>query len=268
MIRALLIGYGKMGHLIAHLAPQYGIAISGVVSPSFNAVNNDLPQPCVGYNSLTQEAIDSCDIAIDFATSKEICQRIHLLASAQKPIIVGTTGWEKHEHEAKKIINDTCGALLYAPNFSLGVALFSRILSYASELFSAFPQYDVGMIETHHRQKQDAPSGTALALAAKLMEHYPERSLSHDLSKSKGLDANQVHISSHRSGFHPGTHEVIFDSHEDTIALTHRARNREGFARGALEAAYWLIDKKGWYSLDDMIEEKLYAKPHKKSKAT
>lgn len=268
MIRALLIGYGKMGHLIGHLAPQYGIAISGVVSPSCTTVNNDLPHPCVVYNSLTQEAIDSCDIAIDFATSKDICQRIHLLAAAQKPIIIGTTGWEKHEQEAKRIINDSHGSLLYAPNFSLGIALFSRILSYAAELFSAFGQYDVGITETHHRQKQDAPSGTALALAAKLMEHYPERTVSHDLSKTKGLDANQVHISSHRSGFHPGTHEVIFDSHEDSISLEHRARNREGFARGALEAAYWLIDKKGWYSLDDMIEEKLSTKPHKKSKHT
>ncbi len=260
MMRALLIGYGKMGHLIAHLAPQYGIAISGVVSPRLGFALNELPDACKSYNSITEEAIDGCDIAIDFATSKDICERILQLSAANKPIIVGTTGWEKHEKEAKKIISDNKGALLYSPNFSLGIALFSRILAYSSELFSAFEQYDVGMIETHHRQKQDAPSGTAIALSAKIMEHYTERELSFDLSKSKGLDAHLVHVSSHRSGFHPGIHEAIFDSNEDTITLTHTARNREGFARGALEAAYWLVDKKGWYTLDDMIEEKIQKK--------
>lgn len=264
MMRALIIGYGKMGHLIAQLAPQYGIAISGVVDANYNSIANTLPQSCVGHSTLTQEAIDSCDIAIDFASPKDICQRILLLSAAQKPIIVGTTGWEKNEHEAKKIINDNMGALLYSPNFSLGIALFTRLVSYASELFCAFGQYDVGMIETHHRQKQDAPSGTAIALANKLMQHYPERTLSHDLAKSKGLDTQEIHLSSHRSGFHPGTHEVSFDSAEDTITLTHRARSREGFARGALESAFWLLDKKGWYTLDDMIEEKIHAKFNKK----
>jgi 4-hydroxy-tetrahydrodipicolinate reductase len=264
MMRALLIGYGKKGHLIAHLAPQYGIAISGVVDANYNTLTNTLPQSCVGYSSLTQEAIDSCDIAIDFASSKDICQRILLLSAAQKPIVIGTTGWEKNEQEAKKIIKDTMGALLYSPNFSLGIALFSRLVSHASELFSAFPQYDVGILETHHRQKQDAPSGTGLALANTLMRHYPERKLTHELSDSKGLDTQEIHLSSHRSGFHPGTHEVSFDSAEDTISLTHRARSREGFARGALESAFWLLDKKGWYTLDDMIEEKIYAKFHKK----
>lgn len=264
MMRALLIGYGKMGHLIAHLAPQYGIAISGVVSSRFDFADDALPASCVGYNSLTQEAVEACDIVFDFASAKDICQRILVLAAAQKPIIVGTTGWEKSELEAKKIIQEYVGALLYSPNFSLGVALFSRLVSYAAELLSPFPEYDVGMMEMHHRQKQDAPSGTAKALASKLLEHYPERTLCHELPKSKGLDDSQVHISAHRSGFHPGTHEVIFDSLEDSIALTHRARNREGFAKGALQAAYWLVDKKGWYTLDDMIEDKLYSKPHKK----
>lgn len=260
-MRALLIGYGKMGHLIAHLAPQYGIAISGVVHPHLKELEAPLP---VHYVQITEEALEGCDIVIDFSTPKDICQRILLAAAAQKPIIVGTTGWEKHEKEAKKIINDNMGALLYAPNFSLGVALFSRLVSYASELFSAFGQYDVGMMEVHHRQKQDAPSGTALMLADKVMAHYPERVLQHDLEKTKGLEKSQIHLSSHRSGFHPGTHEVVFDSHEDSISLCHRARNREGFARGALEAAYFLLDKKGWFTLDDMIEEKLYSKPHKK----
>ncbi len=257
MMRALLIGYGKMGKLIAHLAPQYNIAISGVVSPNLNFESVQLPERCQGYTELTSEALENADVVIDFAKAKDISLRIELLAKQQKPVVVGTTGWDKEYPEIKKIIQDNKSALLYSPNFSLGVALFSRLVSYAAELFSPFQEYDVGILEMHHRQKHDAPSGTALALASKVMEKYPEQALTEDLPKAKALPESTFHLASHRSGYHPGTHEVLFDSPEDTISLTHRARNREGFARGALLAAYWLIDKKGVYSLDDMIEEKL-----------
>lgn len=262
MMRALIIGYGKMGHLIAQMAPHYGIAISGVVSSNVS-MQTALPERCVAYTSLTDDALQGCDIAIDFSSPKDICQRILLLAKAEKPIVIGTTGWEKGEKEAREIIGAHKGALLYAPNFSLGVAIFARLAGYASELFSAFSQYDVGMIETHHRQKQDAPSGTAIAIANKVMQHYPERELTVDLPKAKALEKQHIHLASLRSGFHPGTHEVVFDSLEDTITLSHRARNREGFASGAIEAAYWLVDKKGFFTLDDMIQEKLQ---HKKKK--
>ncbi len=265
MMRALLIGYGKMGHSIAHLAPQYGIAISGVMHTHFTYEKTDIPGSCTGYTSLTQEAIDGCDVAIDFSSSKDILERIRLLAASKKPIIVGTTGWEKYEDEAKEIIREQKGTLLWSPNFSLGIALFSRLVTYAAELFCPFEEYDIGMMETHHRQKQDAPSGTAKALAGKVMSHYPERTLVHELPKTKGLDKEHVHLSTHRSGFHPGTHEIVFDSQEDTVTLTHRARTRDGFAKGALLSAYWVIDKKGWFTLDDMIEDKLGQKPHKKS---
>ncbi|MBS0634891.1 MAG: 4-hydroxy-tetrahydrodipicolinate reductase [Verrucomicrobia bacterium] len=244
-----------MGKLIAELAPRYDVAISGIVAP--RAVFGEV----VCYNSLTDEAIESCDIAIDFSTPRDIVERLQPLIKAKKPIVVGTTGWEKQEKELRKLVHDHHAALLYSPNFSLGVALFARLVSYASHLFAPFQQYDVGMMEMHHRQKQDAPSGTAIALAAALMEHYPHRTLTHDLAKSKGLESEQVHLASYRSGYHPGTHEVIFDSTVDTVQLTHRARNREGFAQGALEAAYWLIDKKGFYTLEDMIEEKISRKP-------
>jgi 4-hydroxy-tetrahydrodipicolinate reductase len=262
MMRALIVGYGKMGHLIAHLAAQYNIAISGVVDHNLNFETVHLPQGARAYAKLTDDALDSCDIAIDFSHAKDICERIEFIAARKKPVVVGTTGWEKYEKEAKKIVSDNHSALLYSPNFSLGVALFSRLVSYAGELFSAFGQYDVGILETHHRQKQDAPSGTALLLSQKLMQHYPDRLVAEDLPRSKGLESPHIHLASLRIGFHPGTHEVVFDSQEDTITLAHRARNREGFARGALEASYWLVDKKGWYTLDDMIEEKL----HKRAK--
>ena len=258
MMRALLIGYGKMGRLISQLAPQYHIAISGIV----DSRPEPFPESHIRYNMLTEEAIDACDIAIDFSSPKNICGRILSLATAQKPIIIGTTGWEKHQAEAKQIIKDSQGSLLYAPNFSLGVALFTKLVAYAGELFNTFSEYDVGIMETHHRQKQDAPSGTALALAEKLMQHYPKKTLKLELGKHDATNEDTICLSCHRSGFHPGTHEVVFDSAEDSITLCHRARNREGFAKGALEAAFWLIDKKGYFTLDNMIEEKIRKTSH------
>lgn len=266
MMRALVIGYGKMGRLISQLAAEYNIAISAVVDTHCDFTNPTLPDSCLGYKSLTQEAIEACDIAFDFSSSKEICQRILMLAQAQKPLIVGTTGWEKSEKEARQIINEYQSALLYSPNFSLGIALFSRLISAAAELFCPFPQYDLGLLEIHHRQKQDAPSGTAKIIADKLLQHYSEKSLCQHSSHSGALPANEIHCQAVRIGSFPGTHEVIFDSPEDSISLTHSARNREGFAKGALQAAYWLIDKKGWHTLDDMIDEFLGAKHHIKTR--
>jgi len=266
MMRALLIGYGKMGHLIAQLAPQYNIAVSSIVDENFDFSSAVLPPQCVGFNSLTQEAIDLCDIVFDFSHAKDICQRILMLAQAKKPMLVGTTGWEKSETEAKRIIAQYQSTLLCSPNFSLGIALFTRLVHRASELFSPFPQYDPAMLEIHHRQKQDAPSGTAKAIAQKLMCHYPEKKLSFEVSQESALDTSEVHVGSLRVGSVPGTHEVFFDSHEDQITLCHTARSREGFARGALQAAYWVIDKNGWYTLDDMIDEKIHAKPITKKK--
>lgn len=266
MMRALLIGYGKMGHLLAQLAPQYNIAISSIVDENFDFSSALLPPQCMGFNSLTQEAIDLCDIAFDFSHSKDICQRILVLAQAKKPLIVGTTGWDKSEVEARRIISQYQSTLLYSPNFSLGVALFTRLVLRASELFSPFPQYDPAMLEIHHRQKQDAPSGTAKAIANKLMTNYPDKKLSYEVNAESALEQNQVHVASLRVGSVPGTHEVLFDSHEDQIVLSHTARSREGFARGALQAAYWVIDKNGWYTLDDMIDEKIHSKPHTKKK--
>lgn len=267
MMRALLIGYGKMGHLIAHLAPQYSLAISSVVDSNYDFSNTNLPESCVGYRTLTQEAIDSCDVALDFSNNKDICQRILMLAEAKKPVVVGTTGWEKNEAEAKRIISAYQSALLYSPNFSMGIALFARLVEQAATLFSPFPHYDPALLELHHRHKQDAPSGTAKAIADKLMYHYSDRKLTSSLSHSSGLGADEVHISSVRVGSIPGTHEVYFDSAEDTITLTHAARSREGFARGALQAAFWIVDKKGWFTLDDMIEDKFHTKPYIRKKS-
>lgn len=244
MMRALLIGYGKMGHLFATLAPQYNIALSCVVDKSFNFSTSTLPESCLCLPTLTQEAIDTCDIAFDFSSAEGILSRILQLAEAKRPMIIGTTGWEKQEQEAKRVIFQHQASLLYSPNFSLGVQLFMRLANQAAEFFRPFPQYDLAIREVHHKQKLDAPSGTAKLLASAVKQ-------------------DQANVSVLRSGYHIGTHELIFDSLEDSITLSHVARNREGFIRGAMQAAFWLIDKQGWFTLDDMVDELIYSTKRK-----
>jgi 4-hydroxy-tetrahydrodipicolinate reductase len=157
-------------------------------------------------------------------------------------VIIGTTGWEEHYSIAKEIIKQCKGSCLYAPNFSIGVYLFQQIVTYAASLMHPFKDYDVCGIEYHHRQKLDKPSGTAKALSQNLLQNMPRL---HDFS-----------FSSVRCGHIPGTHTLHFDSPVDTLILTHEARNRQGFAHGAIMAAEWLLNRQGFFSIDDMMQDK------------
>lgn len=257
MMRVLLIGYGKMGKLIAHFAPKYAVVISAVVDHHIDPLNNDLSELCTIYHTLTKEAIDDCDVVIDFSSSEHVLAHIAKVSAAKKPIVVGTTGWHGDEAAAKQLIQQNSATLLAAPNFSLGVALFLHLVDQASALFSHFSSFDVGMSEVHHRQKADFPSGTAKEMANQVLKNYPDKTLTTTLATNKALGSDQIHLASLRSGHYPGTHEVAFDSPEETIVITHTSRNRDGFAKGALEAAYWIMNKKGWYTLSDMIAEKV-----------
>ena len=250
-MRVLLIGYGKMGKQIAQIAHSQNITISAIVSRSCDSSATPF------HNSLTTSAIDSCDVAIDFSSQENILKRISLLAEAKKPVVIGTTGWQELEPDAKKIIKEHNSCAITAPNFALGVGLFLLLAKQASRLMSHFPQYDVGISEHHHRKKQDAPSGTALKLAKNVLTAYPEKSLCVNPSLTESIPENALHLAFLRSGYIPGTHELIFDTVEDTITLSHVSRNREGFAKGALTAASWIIDKKGYFTLDDLLSDKL-----------
>ncbi len=247
MIQALLIGYGRMGSEIARLAPQLNIAVTTIVDRSADGCNK----------TVSKELLNLCDVVIDFSSPKDILERTALISEAKKPYVIGTTGWNEQLDKAKKIVHHNSSAALFSPNFSLGVALFLHLASQASSLMSHFPSYDVGIAERHHRKKADGPGGTALNLAKKVLESYPEKTLCTNPSPTSALEKEALHVSWQRVGSFPGTHELIFDSPEDTIALSHTARTREGFARGALEAAFWLLDKKGFFTLDDMIRDKL-----------
>lgn len=181
-------------------------------------------------------SLDEADVCIDFSVAEAVAHHVEEACHAHVPIVIGTTGWEKDLPLVQKYVAESHNAALYAPNFSIGIALFRKLLKEARRLYA---DYALTGVETHHDQKQDAPSGTAKAIAQDLNMHTPFSSL--------------------RLGTIVGKHEVLFDSPVETISLKHEAKNREGFALGAVQAAEWICGQTGWFTLDDMLHSTHYA---------
>lgn len=221
-LKIALLGYGKMGKLIETMAQAKGHSIAACLDSKTPA-------------SLLQNL--DFDIAIDFSHPNAVLDHLHLLGPLGKNLVVGTTGWYERLPEVQQVMQNHPIGFLYSPNFSIGVALFKMIVHEAAKIMKGIGSYDVCGLETHHKHKEDAPSGTA-----KLLEEIVVR----QMQKS-------IPFTSLRSGHFPGTHTLVFDSLCDTITLTHTARNREGFASGAVEAAEWLYGRQGLFTMDDMI---------------
>lgn len=219
-----LVGEGKLGQAIRALALRKGHTISGVL----NSQRRDF--------ALLREA----EVCIECTKGELVLSHVRELCLLKKNIIVGTTGWEKDREKVASLVEKSHVALLYAPNFSLGVYLFSKLVEEAARLFAAYEQYQIGGVEIHHKEKQDAPSGTALALSKVISAACPRL---HPFS-----------FFSVRLGSHVGTHQMEFDSPMDMIKIEHQMKNREGFAEGAIRAAEWIVGKKGFYTFEDMVQ--------------
>lgn len=229
-LKIALIGYGKMGKLVEQTAHAKGHQIVARFSHPLSMLQDDHKQN-----------LAEADLAIDFSQASCVIEHLELCLSLNKPLVIGTTGWEEQLVLAQEIVKKANGSCLYSPNFSIGIYLFQKIAAYAASLFQPFSEYDVGGIESHHRQKLDQPSGTAKALTQNLLHQMPR--------------LQDFHFSSMRCGHFPGTHTLYFDSPVDTLTLTHQARNREGFAEGAVMAAEWLFSRKGFFTMDDMMKD-------------
>jgi 4-hydroxy-tetrahydrodipicolinate reductase len=228
-MRFALIGNGAMGQMVAAEARKRGDEIGVVVSSSDKDLSIDqLADKLRGH-----------DAAIDFSAGDAVLKNIEACARAQVPIVEGTTGWKDKESQAKQIVSEHNGALVYGANFSIGVNLFYRLTEHAAKLFAAVEGYDAFIEEAHHNRKKDAPSGTALKLRDIMSEH---------------LDGN-ISTSSTRAGHIPGIHRVGFDSEPDQVLLTHTARSRQGFASGALVAAHWIVGRTGTFEFSEVIDE-------------
>jgi 4-hydroxy-tetrahydrodipicolinate reductase len=237
-----IVGYGSMGKEIETLAKEqnYNIgAIFDIDSPLSSAGN---------YNF---------DIAIDFSLPEAVVSNVEILTSKKKSIIIGTTGWYSKIDKIRQIVEESGIGLVYGSNFSVGMQIFFRIVRKAASLLNNTQDYDIMLHELHHHKKKDSPSGTALSLAKIIQEEFHSKSkLLIDTSHGK-IEPDQLHVTSTRGGEITGTHTIYIDSIADTIELTHRAKNRSGFAMGALMAAKWLYGKSGFYDFNEVFESLL-----------
>jgi 4-hydroxy-tetrahydrodipicolinate reductase len=252
-MKIALIGYGKMGKMIGQIAQNKGHTIAVIVDP----FAKDTPAGIPVSKSIADANLDSADAAIEFSVPATACENITALAQRKIPTVAGTTGWLDKLDEVRKSVEAANSALFWSSNFSIGVNLFYRIAWYAAELFNNFNDYDVGGFEAHHNKKLDSPSGTAKTLAEGVISKIERKNKIVWETLDRKPAADELHFPSLRMGHVPGAHSLFFDSQADTIEITHTARNREGFASGAVLAALWLTakERRGIFTMDDMLKE-------------
>ena len=236
-MKIALLGYGKMGHAIEEIAVQRGHEIVLKI--------NDL-----NLEDLTKENIRKAEVAIEFTNPDSALQNILFCLNEKVAVVCGTTGWLKNVKTVEDKCKEVNGSFLYASNFSVGVNIFFELNKKLATLLKPHPSYDVSIEEIHHTQKKDAPSGTAITLAEEIIEVSGK--------KNKWINAqsnheNELSIVSKRIDEVAGTHSVKYTSAIDDIEIIHTAHNRKGFAEGAVLAAEFIADKKGIFSMKDVL---------------
>jgi len=232
-----IIGYGKMGKEIEQIAIERGhkvvLKINSQNVADFNFDN-----------------LKNVDAAIEFTNPDLAINNINICLSSNTPVVVGTTGWYNSFSEVRESVIENDGSLLYATNCSIGVNLFFKLNKYLAKLMNNHAEYEVSMNEIHHTQKLDAPSGTAITLGEGILENMKSKDL---WVKGEAKTKNQLGITSERIDSVPGTHEVKYSSEIDDIEIKHTAHNRKGFALGAVVAAEYIADKKGIFTMEDVL---------------
>jgi len=218
-MRLLIVGYGKMGRLVEQLAAEQGFEIAGRVDEG-------------------RDEWAPADVAIDFSTADALRANFSRFLERRVPVVIGTTGWSEDALRFRADAERAKLGVVASANFSIGVNLFQLVVAEAARLMREHDQYGAWIHEAHHATKRDAPSGTALLLRDTLV----------GAGYGRAID-----MSSTRAGTIPGTHTVGFDAASDTIELTHTARDRRGFAAGALLAARWVQGRQGWFTMQDVL---------------
>ena len=229
-MKLAIVGYGKMGQMIDRLAPEFGFDVRLRLDRKSNG----------NSAALTKENFADVPVAVEFSSPTDAPGNIERLAGLGVNVVSGTTGWSSEYERVRAAVERNGTALVTSANFSVGVQIFLQLASQAARIFAGQAEYDAWAWEIHHSAKKDAPSGTLLTLV--------------DRARKSGY-TRTIDCSSNRAGAQPGTHELGFDSAADTITIRHTARNREGFARGALRAARWTAGKKGVFDFAEILGE-------------
>lgn len=249
-MKIALIGYGKMGKEIEKIALNRGHEIVSIID-----IDNQ--------EEFESEAFKSADVAIEFTNPMVAYANYMKAFKADVKLVSGSTGWmAEHGDEVKRLCTEGGKTLFWSSNFSLGVAIFSAVNKYLAKIMNQFPEYDVTMSETHHVHKLDAPSGTAITLAEGILENLSRKNKwvkgtlqapDGTISGSADCAANELPVSSIREGEVPGIHTIRYDSEADSITITHDAKNRRGFALGAVLAAEYTAKHEGFLGMSDLF---------------
>lgn len=234
-MKILLIGYGKMGKIIEGIVKNRGHEVAGIIDVDDRLTDFHKP----------------VDVAIEFTQPEAVVSNLKICIDKGIPVVCGTTGWLINRTEVENYCLEKKGAFFYASNYSLGVNLFFKLNEFLARLMDRYPQYAVSIDETHHTQKKDAPSGTAITLAEGVIDHL-NRKKAWTLGATENTEALSIH--SFRIDPAPGTHTVNYQSAIDDLEITHTAHSREGFALGAVLVAEWLAGKKGVFTMDDFLK--------------
>lgn len=238
-----LIGYGKMGREIERIAKDRRIAIKKIFEEKDN----------LNGRGIKKDLLKGIDVCIDFSSPTACISNIEAVADCGVSIVVGTTGWYDRLDDVKRLVKSKKIGFLYSPNFSLGMNIFAQVVSNAAHMIDKFDMYDAALHEVHHKGKVDSPSGTALMLGQLMLQQIKRKNELLQDALHQAIKPRQLHITSTRVGNVVGEHKVILDSEADTIELLHTAKNRTGFALGALIAAEWLKGKKGFFTMNDVM---------------
>ncbi|MDD2714930.1 MAG: 4-hydroxy-tetrahydrodipicolinate reductase [Candidatus Wallbacteria bacterium] len=243
-MKVAIVGYGGMGHEVEKILKTRG----------HKYITIDVQDNTAQFKELKPETLSGIEAAIDFTLPKSVLENVKTYASAGTNVVIGTTGWGEHLQEVKKIVSEAGTGMIWSSNFSVGVNLFYQMVEAAAQIADNVPEYDVFLHELHHNRKQDSPSGTAKTLANLLLKNIRRKKKAVYDKLDRRIEPDELHVSSTRGGFVPGTHIVSFDSEADTIELKHTARSRQGFALGAVLAAEFIKGKKGCFEIGDLME--------------
>lgn len=243
-MKLALVGTGRMGQAVERLATERGHEIVA-------RFDSEHPLPEVDEN----DALKGQEVVIDFSLPDVAVEHITRYCRWNQHAVIGTTGWYDEMNAVQAAVKASETGILYAPNFSIGVALLARALRTLAPLLDHLPDYDAALHETHHMGKVDSPSGTALLLAHIVLDGLSRKTHLATETQHQRINAEALHVTSARLGHVIGTHTLHFDSPFDELTLTHRAKNREGFAYGAVTAAEWLPGRQGLFTLDDVLAD-------------
>ncbi len=238
-MKIALFGYGKMGKVIEKIALQRGHEITAKVSSQSPIESFDL---------------SDTDVVIEFSRPESAMNNIEYCLNNNLPIVIGTTGWYEHFESVETLTNSQNGALLHATNFSLGVNIYFEMNRKLAEVMNAYPSYEAEVVEIHHTEKLDAPSGTGITICEDIIQESNQYQKWENVKKSQINESGTLSIASERLPNVPGTHEVKWVSEIDTIELNHTAHSREGFGLGAVIGAEFLKDNKGVFTMRDVLK--------------